>query len=46
MNYSRKELYSKTIVQLCNMLNISQKEYLNQKYSKEQLVEFILTPQD
>lgn len=46
MNYSREELYRKTIVQLCNMLNISQRDYLNQKFSKEQLVEFILTPID
>jgi hypothetical protein len=44
MNYSREELYRKNVVQLCEILNISQTEYLNYKYSQEQLVEFILTP--
>jgi|GEM_PF-2800258 hypothetical protein len=46
MNYSREELSYKNIVQLCEILSISQKDYLNYKYSKEQLVEFILTPLD
>ncbi len=44
MNYTREELYHKTLVQLCMLLGISKSEYLNFKYSKEQLVEFILTP--
>ena len=46
MNYSRQELYHKNIVQLCEILSISHIEYLNYQYSKEQLVEFILTPLD
>lgn len=46
MDYSREELTYKTAVQLCEILHISQAEYLTFKYSKEQLVEFILTPLD
>jgi len=46
MNYSREELYHKNIVQLCQILGISQRDYLSHKYSKDQLVEFILTPLD
>jgi len=44
MNYTREELYHKNIVQLCALLGISQRDYLNYKYSKEQLIEFIITP--
>ena len=46
MNYSREELSHKNILQLCEILQITQVDYLNYKYSKEQLVEFILTPLD
>jgi hypothetical protein len=42
----REELYSKTIEQLYELLHISHKEYLPDAFSKEQLVEFILTPLD
>jgi hypothetical protein len=42
----REGLYNKPIEQLCEMLKISEQEYLRYAFSKEQLVEFILTPKD
>lgn len=46
MNYTREELYNKNIVQLCEILHISQNDILPDAFSKEQLIEFILTPLD
>lgn len=43
---AREELYNKSIEQLCELLKISLKEYLPETFSKEQLVEFLLTPKD
>ena len=42
----RERLYNKSIEQLFEMLKISQANYLPDAFSKEQLVEFILTPLD
>ena len=42
----RERLYSKPIAQLYELLNISPQNYLPDAFSKEQLVEFILTPLD
>ena len=42
----RERLYHKPIEQLYELLNISPQNYLPDAFSKEQLVEFILTPLD
>jgi len=42
----REGLYNKSINQLCELLKISKKEYKHYAFSKEQLVEFLLTPKD
>ena len=42
----REELHNKSIEQLYEMLKISLTDYLPDAFSKEQLVEFILTPKD
>ena len=42
----REGLYNKSIEHLCELLKISTQEYLRYAFSKEQLVEFILTPKD
>ena len=40
----REGLYNKSIEQLCELLKISQQDYMRYAFSKEQLVEFLLTP--
>jgi hypothetical protein len=46
MNYSREELNNKNIVELYQILNIMPMDYMPNAFSKEQLIEFILTPID